>query len=260
MLSVRRKDGPIDYSLCNQTVTVYHKDGEAYTRTVYRNAFLDFRKTHNVDKTGSREVNSFLLVIPGAAVKLYPEDKVLLGEGAEVAAREAWAALIPATVPGLVIIKYVDPKYWNGVQCHVEAGRMNVVGKVTVNMKPVNQILKAKGLTLGGDVQRYHTNNVLRCIVKYMPYRTGTTIGLTQAQTDISEPFIVTDVPYGKYLYYGKVMIGRAPKVVTDKDLHYTKSKNPQAGPFWDRALVANEGDALQADLQRYVDRKAGKR
>ena len=136
---------------------------------------------------------------------------------------------------------------------------MNVVGKVTVNMKPVNQILKAKGLTPNGDVQRFHTRNVLHRIVKYMPYRTGATIGLTQAQTDISEPFIITDVPYGKYLYYGKVMVGRAPKVPIDRDLQYTKTKNPQAGPFWDRALVASEGAALQADLQRYVDRKAGK-
>lgn len=121
MLCVRRKGCPIDYSLCNQTVTVYHKDGESYSRTVYANAFLDFKKTQSVDKTGSREANSFLLVIPGAA-RLYPGDKVLLGEGAEIATRKAWSALIPATVQGLVIVEYVDSKYWNGVQCHVEAG------------------------------------------------------------------------------------------------------------------------------------------
>ena len=72
---------------------------------------------------------------------------------------------------------------------------MNVVGKVTVNMKPVNQILKEKGLTAGGDVQRFHTNNVLHRIVKYMPYRSGATIKLTQAQTDINKPEIVTDTP-----------------------------------------------------------------
>lgn len=136
---------------------------------------------------------------------------------------------------------------------------MNVVGKVTVNMKPVNQILKAKGLTAGGDVQRFHTANVLRRIVRYMPYRSGATIKLTMAQSPISKPEIVTDAPYARYLYYGKVMAGRAPKTVTDKDLDYTRTKNPQAGPFWDRRLVAAEGKALQADLQRYVDRKAGK-
>lgn len=137
---------------------------------------------------------------------------------------------------------------------------MQVVGRVKVYMKPVKRILADKGLTVGGDVQRFHTANVLRRIVKFMPYRSGATIKLTQAQSPASLPFIVTDVPYGKYLYYGKAMEGRAPKRVTDRPLRYTTTKNPRAGPFWDRALVAAEGRALQADLQNYVNRKAGKR
>ncbi len=137
---------------------------------------------------------------------------------------------------------------------------MSVVGNIRVNMKPINQILKAKGLTADGDVQRFHTQNVLRRIVKYMPYRTGATIKTMIAQTDISKPYIVLDVPHGKYLYYGKTMEGNAPKTATDRDIQYTKTKNPRAGPFWDRALKAAEMPAIQADLQRYVNRKAGKR
>lgn len=114
---------PVDYSLCNQTVTVYHWDGSAtYTSTVYDNAFLDFKKTQNVDKTGSKEANSFLLVIPCTTQGVFVGDKVLLGIGADVTTREAWAALVPSAMAGLVIVKYVDPKYWNGVMCHVEAG------------------------------------------------------------------------------------------------------------------------------------------
>lgn len=137
---------------------------------------------------------------------------------------------------------------------------MSVVGRVRVNIKPVQKILKDKGLTAGGDVQRFHTANVLRRIVKYMPYRTGATIKLTQAQTDVNVPRIITAVPHGQYIYRGKVMEGPAPKHVTDRDLKYTKTKNPQAGPYWDRRLVAAERRALQADLQNYVNRKAGKR
>lgn len=122
MLCVRNRP-PVDYSLCNQTVTVYHWDGKtAYTRTVITNAFLDFKKTQNVDKTGSKEANSFLLVIPCAAQGVFVGDKVLLGAGPECATREAWAALVPTATPGLVVVKYVDPKYWNGAMCHVEAG------------------------------------------------------------------------------------------------------------------------------------------
>jgi len=137
---------------------------------------------------------------------------------------------------------------------------MNVVGRVKVDMRPVRAILKAKGLTVDGDVQRFHTSNVLRRIVKYMPYRTGATIKLTQTQTVVNEPRIITAAPHAKYIYFGKVMVGSPPKQVTDRDLKYTKTENPQAGPFWDRALVAAEGTAMRNDLQRYVNRKAGKR
>lgn len=121
MLRVRPQP-PVDYSKCNQTVTVYHRDAEGYVRTVHRRAFLDFKKTVNVDKTGSKEANSFLLVIPCGVQAVFPGDKIVLGEGPEVSSREEWAALIPAKVPGLVVAAYADPKYWEGRLVHVEAG------------------------------------------------------------------------------------------------------------------------------------------
>ena len=123
MAVIKRRSAPVDYRLCNQTVTIYHWDGgTTYTRKVFHNAFLDFRKNQSVDKTGSKEVNSFLLVIPGASVPVSVGDKVLHGEGPEIATREDWAAFIPAKVEGLVVVKYVDPKYWHGSVVHMEAG------------------------------------------------------------------------------------------------------------------------------------------
>ena len=83
MMLMRQNTCPVNYSLCNQTVTVYHKDGDTYIRTVYDRAFLDFRKTLTTDKTGSKESNSFLLVIPGDTQAVFVGDKVLLGKGAE---------------------------------------------------------------------------------------------------------------------------------------------------------------------------------
>ena len=123
MVRIKARTSPVDYSLCNQTVTVYHWDGkDTYTRKVFTDAFLDFKKTQNVDKTGSSEAKGFLLVIPGPSVPVAVGDKVLLGEGPEIATREAWASFIPAKVPGLVVVKYVDPKYWHGSIVHTEAG------------------------------------------------------------------------------------------------------------------------------------------
>ena len=155
---------------------------------------------------------------------------------------------------------------------------MNLVGRISVNMRPVNQILQAKGLTAGGDVQRFHTQNVLQRIVKYMPYREGMLIKQTVASSPISKPYIVVPGPTARYLYYGKVMVDPVtkaagfldkdgqwksrrgvPKVLSDRDITYT-SKNPLAGPFWDRHLKTAEGRKLQTDLQGYVNRKAGRR
>ena len=39
------------------------------------------------------------------------------------------------------------------------------------------------------------------------------------------------------------------------KSLNYTHTKNPLAGPRWDEAVMAAEGDAMAADLARYMRR-----
>lgn len=121
----------------------------------------------------------------------------------------------------------------------------------TLEMHSVSQVLKDKGLSSDGDVQMFHTANVLRRIIKYMPMRSGMTIKVTIAQTDIHKPYIITDTPYAQYLRKGKSKSGRP--------LNYTKTKNPLAGPYWDRALEQQEGAALKADLQRYINRKGKK-
>jgi hypothetical protein len=113
---------PVDYRLCNQTVTVYHKEDDKYTRKVYIKAFLDHKKTQSVDKTGSKEDSSFLLVIPGDQQTVFIDDRVMLGEGPEITTREEWANFIPSKVDGLVVVSYADPKYWNGKIVHTEAG------------------------------------------------------------------------------------------------------------------------------------------
>lgn len=119
---VRRNACPADYRLCDQMVTVYHMQDGAYTRKVCERAFLDFRKNMSVDSTGSKEANSFLLILPGDTQQVFPGDKVLLGVGPEIADSKAWAAFIPSKVPGLVVVSYVDPKYWKGKLVHTEAG------------------------------------------------------------------------------------------------------------------------------------------
>lgn len=144
---------------------------------------------------------------------------------------------------------------------------------VYLSMKELNQLYRDKGLDKAGNVQQFHTQNCLRRIKRYMPFVTGATYKITVVQTNIRKPEIVTNVPYGKYLFYGKVMVdsktGKGPFLIpgvgfrfpehsvlkrTDRDLKYTKTKNPLAGPHWDRTLVAYEGKAIVSDLQRYIN------
>lgn len=128
---------------------------------------------------------------------------------------------------------------------------------VKVNMKPVNTILARLGVNKTGDVQMFVTNTVNRRITRYMPYRSS---ALSTKLKFIKSPTEIEVLgPYARYQYYGKVMVGSAPKAVTDQDLRYDKTKNPLAGPFWDRRMMEAEGKQISAEIQRYVDRKAGK-
>lgn len=146
--------------------------------------------------------------------------------------------------------------------------------KVKLQLPSAAQLIRAKGLAPDGDVQQFHTQNVLKRIKRYMPYVSGATYKITVAQTDINKPEIVTNTPYAKYLFRGKKMIDPkinasgfltpegwrsrrgSVKVLTAENLKYNKTKNPAAGPRWDRAMVAAEGKALVADLQSYIDRR----
>lgn len=122
--------------------------------------------------------------------------------------------------------------------------------RVTLDFPAAKEILQEVGLDEQGDAQMFHTKNVLRRVQKYMPYRTGATVKLTVAQTDPSVPEIVTEELQAVYLYNGVSRSG--------KPLNYTKTKNPLAGGHWGRALVAAEGDALAADLERYIGKRSG--
>lgn len=146
--------------------------------------------------------------------------------------------------------------------------------EAVLQMKAVNEIIRAKGVDKAGDVQQFHTANVLRRIKRYMPFVSGATYKITAIQTVISKPEIVTDTPYAKYLFYGKKMIDPqinasgfltpegwrsrkgSVKVLTNENLNYNRTKNPDAGPRWDRSLSAAEGKAMAADLQRYINRR----
>ena len=139
--------------------------------------------------------------------------------------------------------------------------------RIKVDMAPMNTILVRLGVTPNGDVQAHATKMVMHRISRYMPYRSGVLALKLKFMKSPTE--FEVEGPYAHFQYAGKVWIYPptgstwAPKYgkkeETDRDLTYDKTKNPQAGPFWDRRLMAAEGAAMRQDLQNYINRRAGR-
>lgn len=145
--------------------------------------------------------------------------------------------------------------------------------RIKVDMKPISTILTRIGVNKTGDVQMQLTRIVNKRITRYMPFRTG---ALSTKLKYIKSPTEIEVVaPYARMMYYGKVMVnsktGKGPAFIpgvgyrykkgtilkaTDRDLKYDTTKHPEAGPFWDRRMMAVEKDAIVSEVQAYVRRK----
>ena len=115
-------NGPLDYSLCDRTVTIYHRQGDQIIRQVAEGCYFAWQEQQTEDRQGCRRDTKCLLIMPGDTQRVFPGDRVYDGIGPEVRL-EGWAAFIPVKVQGLAQVGYVKPCYWNGKLCHVEAGR-----------------------------------------------------------------------------------------------------------------------------------------
>lgn len=118
---MRNVDCPLDYSLCQQTVTVYRKQTDGIYRQVVENCFFRLERHRKVDALGCRGEKTLLLIVPGDTRCVFPGDRVMEGVGPEVSA-EAWSQFVPALVEGLAQVSYATPFVWEGRLCHVEAG------------------------------------------------------------------------------------------------------------------------------------------
>ena len=144
--------------------------------------------------------------------------------------------------------------------------------KIKVKMNPVSKILKDHGVTPDGDVQKFLTLTINRRIGRYMPHVTG---ALETKQKYIASPTSIEVVgPQVKYLYFGNRMVnaktGKGPGYIpnvgyryrkgtklvpSSKPLTYTKTFNPNAGPYWDRRLMAAEKDDIAKEVTDYANR-----
>lgn len=70
-------------------------------------------------------------------------------------------------------------------------------------------------------VQKYVDSEVLRLSDPYIPMQSGALKLSGSLATDIGSGEVCWNTPYARYQYYGKLMIGNAPKTLTNIDLQY---------------------------------------
>lgn len=113
---------PLDYSLCDKTVTLYRFDSGRLDRRVLQNVYYQWQLQEHYDALGHQMKTTFLLIVPGNTVQVYPGDRIMEGVGPIVHPNQ-WQQFVPEKYYGLSEVSYVKPCYWEGEICHYEAGR-----------------------------------------------------------------------------------------------------------------------------------------
>ena len=141
---------------------------------------------------------------------------------------------------------------------------------VRITIPDAESVAAQLGVNAQGSAQLFHTQNVLRHMLPYMPMETG--MFATKLTAVTSRTTITAHGPYARYLYYGNRMVnsktGKGPAYIpgvgyrwpkgatlvpTSQPLNYTKTFHPLAGPFWDRRMIDAEGDVIAQELRDYV-------
>lgn len=101
-----------------------------------------------------------------------------------------------------------------------------------IKMEPIAEILSRRGLDEKGRVQKYVDSEALRLSSPYMPFQSGMLDRSGVLGTELGSGEVRYNAPYSRYEYYGKVMVGRAPKRLTSKDITYHGAPMRGAYPF----------------------------
>lgn len=138
---------------------------------------------------------------------------------------------------------------------------------------PKNQVInaKSKGGTVVGllnwktnfgpdkterfkRAQTFVDSEVLRLMDPLTPMRSKNLIRSALSATETGAGLIRYNVPYARYHYYGKLMVGSAPKKLTDIDMTYEGA--PQRGPKWFERMKAQNKKAILKGAGEYLDGK----
>ncbi len=95
------------------------------------------------------------------------------------------------------------------------------------------------------QAQRYVDSEVLRRCDSLTPRLNGHLIQSGVRATRLGSGMVQYNSPYARYQYYGKVMIGKAPKKITNIPLTYTGAPN-RGAKWFERMKVKDKKDILK--------------
>ena len=95
------------------------------------------------------------------------------------------------------------------------------------------------------QAQRYVDSEVLRRCDPLTPRLNGHLIQSGVRATRLGSGMVQYNSPYARYQYYGKVMIGKAPKKITNIPLTYTGAPN-RGAKWFERMKVKDKKDILK--------------
>ena len=124
-----------------------------------------------------------------------------------------------------------------------------------IELNSLQEILKKRNLEERGKLQRFVASEVVRLSDKRVPMVTGTF--KRQVKVEDGGKKVVYPGPQARYLYYGKVMVGPAPKRVTDKALTYNGA--PMRGAMWFERTKTDEGEQIISSAAEMAGGRKGK-
>ena len=119
-----------------------------------------------------------------------------------------------------------------------------------IDICKVDDIIKKLQLGANDKVQKKLTQEILRRSDKYVP-ADGQAILSRTASINSRFDEVIYKTPYARYHWFGKKMIGPAPKTLTNEDMVYRGA--PLRGPFWVERMWQAEGEEIIDSIEKYV-------
>ncbi|MDL2276382.1 minor capsid protein [Breznakia sp. OttesenSCG-928-G09] len=120
-----------------------------------------------------------------------------------------------------------------------------------VHLDTSGTILAKRGLLPGGVTQKFFTNEVIRISNPYVPMMNN--ILATNIAIGSDGTYYEHISPYARYHWYGLLMVGPAPKQLTNIPMVYNGA--PMRGPKWTERAWVDHGDSVLHAVQQFVNR-----